>query len=120
MRFLRWLERLGPVHHHQLTKPIRWAEGCALEASVRSLLVMDAAPRSWGPPAAAPAISHEVLEPDRLAGDEALLRDVFGLLVHAHYRTTPSDLVRLLDAPNLALHVPVSYTHLTLPTILLV
>jgi tRNA(Met) cytidine acetyltransferase len=49
-----------------------------------------------------------LLDRDRLARDEQLLHDVFGLLVHAHYRTRPSDLQRILDAPNLAVHASLS------------
>jgi tRNA(Met) cytidine acetyltransferase len=50
------------------------------------------------------AIEAVALDRDALVADETQLREFFGLLVHAHYRTTPGDLHRLLDAPNLRLH----------------
>jgi tRNA(Met) cytidine acetyltransferase len=65
-----------------------------------------ALPTSPAAPIALPArLRAEALDRDALRDDERLLRAVFGLLVHAHHRTTPNDLVRLLDAPNLSVHV---------------
>jgi tRNA(Met) cytidine acetyltransferase len=69
-------------------------------------LLLDAEPSSLA--ARAPEMTAGVralaLDRDTLAKDETRLRALFGLLVHAHYRTTPGDLHRLLDAPNLRLH----------------
>ncbi|MCO6441097.1 MAG: tRNA(Met) cytidine acetyltransferase, partial [Nitrococcus mobilis] len=47
----------------------------------------------------------ERLDRDVLVDDEPTLSELFGLLVLAHYRTTPGDLRQLLDAPGLSVWV---------------
>lgn len=103
LRFLDWLahdprpsERLG------LSEPIRWSAGDPLERFIYQLLALDADIRS--PRVEATAPQPRRLDPDELARDERLLRSVMGLLIHAHHRTTPADLERLLDAPNLVVY----------------
>lgn len=99
LRLLPWL-RQREVRELSLSTPIRWGPDDALERWVDRLLVLDAEPR-----AVPGTLTAERWSQDRLAGDEAGLRQVFGLLVEAHYRTTPRDLQVLLDAPDLHLHV---------------
>ncbi len=104
LRFLPWLARVRVVGRFTLQAPMRWTAGDSLERRIFDALLLDAElpeVASHG----APEITAERVDRDRLARDERDLRALFGLLVHAHYRTTPSDLWRLLDAPNLALHV---------------
>jgi tRNA(Met) cytidine acetyltransferase len=105
LRFLEWLKLQDrPVSYFSLIEPIRWAANDPLESFIYDALLLDAiaapAPRQW----TSSEIAHVVIDRDDLREDEQLLRDYFGLLVHAHYRTTPSDLHRILDAPNLRLH----------------
>lgn len=108
LRFVDWLaDHPGdprPLQRLTLDAPIRWAPDDPLETFVFDALLLDAEPAAADPSDAAP-ITHAQLDRDALVADERLLRDYFGLLVHAHYRTTPSDLQRILDAPNLDLHV---------------
>ena len=102
LRFLPWLRRHTPtLQLETLETPIRWAAGDLLEAWIRQALALDCEPT----PIEAGGLVVRRVEQDELANDEDLLRGVFGLLVSAHYRTTPSDLQRILDAPNLHLHV---------------
>nr|WP_228576712.1 GNAT family N-acetyltransferase [Halomonas sp.] len=98
LRFRQRLDRQAPDWRaFHLEAPVRWAAGDPLERLVGDLLLLDAEP-----PAASCAPLHEIdWRGSVLATDEPALRDIFGLLVQAHYRTTPSDLQRLLDEPEL-------------------
>lgn len=102
LRFGERLNKLAPGWQSiQLERPVRWAADDPLEALLFRALVMDAEPSASGSTAPTEALAVTTLDRDRLATDEALLRQVFGLLTAAHYRTSPLDLRHLLDGPNL-------------------
>jgi tRNA(Met) cytidine acetyltransferase len=100
---LRFADRLPDAVRVAMDAPVRWGPGCPLERFVYDALLLDAEPDT--PPEVVQAPAHARLDRDALAADEGLLRAVFGLLVQAHYRTTPNDLQRMLDAPGVAVHV---------------
>nr|WP_299243636.1 GNAT family N-acetyltransferase [uncultured Halomonas sp.] len=107
LRFRARLDRDTPEwREFHLSQPIRWAEGDPLEILTRELLLLDAEPGD-DERAAQALTDHElrlvVLDRAALAADEAALSELFGLLVQAHYRTTPADLRQLLDAPDVRL-----------------
>ncbi|WP_436906653.1 tRNA(Met) cytidine acetyltransferase TmcA [Halosimplex marinum] len=93
-----------------MTDPIRYAAGDPVEVWAFRALLLDASPavdplvEGVGDGAnegeGAGSLDYRAFDAADLLADEHLLREVFGLLVAAHYRTEPSDLARLLDAPN--------------------
>jgi tRNA(Met) cytidine acetyltransferase len=87
-----------------MTDPIRYAAGDPVETWAFRALLLDARPAvDQLVEDAAPADCEYVeLPAEALLADEHRLREAFGLLVLAHYRTEPDDLARLLDAPNVA------------------
>ncbi|GAA0297310.1 tRNA(Met) cytidine acetyltransferase TmcA [Halarchaeum salinum] len=91
------------VTETRLDEPIRYAAGDPVEVWAFRALLLDARPPV--DPLVADAevanCTYDALSSDALAADENLLRETFGLLVAAHYRTEPDDLARLFDAPNL-------------------
>lgn len=107
LRFAQTLDRMAPGWQSlHMETPVRWAPGDPLEAFVFRSLLLDAEPAVV--PSEPGAKAHwriESLDRDALARDEPLLRQVFALLVGAHYRTTPLDLRHLLDGPNLQVWV---------------
>jgi tRNA(Met) cytidine acetyltransferase len=108
VRFLRYLQRLTPDYRRiELRTPIRWAPDDPLEALVARALLLDARPATDRDLAEAnpETCTHARLDRDELAGDEASLSALFGLLVLAHYQTRPLDLRHLLDGPNIEVHV---------------
>ena len=104
VRFRDRLEEVRTVAAMTLSDPIRYAPADPIEVWLFHALLLGATP----PPAslvegASPTdATYERLDRETLAVDETRLREVFGLLVAAHYRTEPNDLARLLDAPNVA------------------
>ncbi|MCW8887876.1 MAG: GNAT family N-acetyltransferase, partial [Gammaproteobacteria bacterium] len=119
LRFKKILGRLCPDYTEvKLRSPIRWAEGDPVEDQVNHMLLLDAEPElseSQNTTDVEPAISIdriERLDRKQLAQNEPQLRQLFGLLVLAHYRTTPLDLRQLLDGPNLSIYTVTSHSHI--------
>lgn len=108
VRFYRVLDAQTPGWRAlRLEQPIRWGENDPVERFVFRALLLDAAPVSDEQLAALEPDECivERLERDDLAADEATLSQLFGLLVLAHYRTSPLDLRHLLDGPNVSVWV---------------
>lgn len=87
-----------------LRTPIRYAATDPIERWAFRTLLLDARPAvdELVTDARPETTTYERLTATELLDDEHHLRELFGLLVLAHYRTEPDDLVRLLDAPNLS------------------
>lgn len=103
VRFRATMDRLTPNWRAvTLDQPIRWARGDPLEALTGRALLLDAAPADAAVMAGATPRNCDTLSLDRsrLAEDEQTLRELFGLLVLAHYQTRPLDLRHLLDGPG--------------------
>ncbi|TVP56226.1 MAG: tRNA(Met) cytidine acetyltransferase [Halomonadaceae bacterium] len=114
LRFRETLDRVTPQWQQlNLTTPVRWGDHDPLEALVHRLLLLNATmPELGPPPAALPGaasalgqLQFECCDRDRLLGDEASLEQIVGLLVSAHYQTSPDDLRQLLDDPDTGLWV---------------
>ncbi|MBX2884734.1 MAG: GNAT family N-acetyltransferase [Granulosicoccus sp.] len=122
LRFGQLLKRDSIEHEKEtLAMPIRWHPDDPLEQFTNIALLLDAPlpviserttrifqfPKTLEPESRLRHCELTLTTPDleQLADDEDLLRSVYGLLVQAHYRTTPSDLISMLDGHNLETHV---------------
>ncbi|WP_236744536.1 tRNA(Met) cytidine acetyltransferase TmcA domain-containing protein [Marinobacter similis] len=98
IRFRQVLDRETP--HWQamtLSAPIRWSATDALEPLISRLFLLAAESPELAPETLDAAdVIIEPIEPRHL--DDQQLSEAFGLLVDAHYRTTPADLRQWLDA----------------------
>lgn len=98
LRFRAHLERETPEwRRFHLSTPVRFGDNDPLERLTSQALMLDAEPAQEAL-VAQEASEYRHLSREVLAFDEPRLRELFGLLVQAHYRTRPSDLRRLLDA----------------------
>ncbi|GAA0681825.1 GNAT family N-acetyltransferase [Marinobacterium maritimum] len=104
LRFLRQLRSRYPrCCEYRLTTPIRWAAPDPLEQLSNRMLLLDV--DAGEPGGEASELEVVRMGQAALAQDTRLLRHLFGLLVLAHYRTTPGDLRILLDSPNMRIYM---------------
>lgn len=106
-RFKATLDQLRPQWRRQyLDAPIRWQADDPLEAFLNHAFLLDTEIPALDDDGAPPLV--EELDKTELASDEPRLRQVFALLVQAHYQTTPQDLQQLLDGSSRVLAATVN------------
>ena len=87
------------LRHVELFTPLRWRADDKLEAFIDDLLLCDCEDRLPQPPYdSVLAEQIQISHCERIPHDQ--IESVYGLLTLAHYRTSPLDLRRLLDAPQ--------------------
>lgn len=91
----------------ELHKPVRWNEDDPVEAMVFEALLLNAEPVDGSiiKKATKENCIFEKLNRAALSSNERDLSELFGLLVLAHYRTRPSDLLTLLETEKIEIYV---------------
>ena len=94
---LKFCARFPHLHRFELQQPIRWAQGCPLEKIVSEALIFDDENFTHTPQG---NIVISAFEQTLWRSEPETPLKVYQLLSGAHYRTSPLDLRRMMDAPG--------------------
>lgn len=94
---LKFCARFPKLQRYELRQPVRWAQGCPLEKWVSDALVFDDDRFAATPQG---SITIAPFEQDAWQTRPEMPLAVYRLLSGAHYRTSPLDLRRMMDAPG--------------------
>lgn len=94
---LKFCARFPHLHRFELQQPIRWAQGCPLEKMVSEALVFDDENFTHTPQG---NIVISAFGQTLWRSEPETPLKVYQLLSGAHYRTSPLDLRRMMDAPG--------------------
>jgi len=124
LKFLQHLQRIRPEFRRlHIKQPIRWATEDPLEQFVFSSCLLNAElstiTNKKDFDIAKQNFHFQHINRTTLARNEALLRQVFSILVTAHYQTSPSDLALMLDNPNVAIVALKQHEHIVAVALLI-
>lgn len=94
---LKFCASVPHLHHYRLSAPVRWAVGCPLERIIDEIMLFDdtlPALSTASEYTRCPSVNN------LWASHPALAEQTYRLLSGAHYRTSPLDLRRMMDAPG--------------------
>jgi tRNA(Met) cytidine acetyltransferase len=94
---LKFCARFPQLTAFTLNQPVRWASGCPLEAFVSDVLLFDDRLPALAEPG---AVRIQRVEQGAWEQEPERLTAMYRLLSAAHYRTSPLDLRRMMDAPG--------------------
>jgi tRNA(Met) cytidine acetyltransferase len=89
----------------EMKTPIRWRQGDPLENWLFDSFLLSAKPETIAADLQLQSCSLQEICQGELRADENKLHDLVGLLVLAHYQTTPNDYRQLLDSPGLRIFI---------------
>ena len=95
---LKFCASLPSYHAFKLNTPIRWAENDPLEQLIDQIMLFDEPSLDTLP---AGPLAFSAIDNIDWPRDARQLADIYRLLSAAHYRTSPLDWRRLLDAPGM-------------------
>ncbi|WP_435236202.1 tRNA(Met) cytidine acetyltransferase TmcA [Psychromonas sp. PT13] len=104
LRFQQHLKMICPQYRqYHLHQPIRWADNDPVEAFTLNTLCLTESPFDSPDYQADLDIQFEQINVQQLLTSPTLLKEIFSLLVLAHYQTKPSDLTSLLNDKSLTI-----------------
>lgn len=107
LRFAKVLDKKSPKWQQwTLTHPIRWSDNDPVEQWINQAFLLDLEVQLLDSLSNL-SVNESGIRPvtqDELLAKPDLLKQIYGLLIQAHYRTTPGDLRDLLDG-NLSLWI---------------
>ncbi len=110
IKFFPLLEKLFPQYREEkLTTPCRWQTNDLIENCCNKAFLLGKSTKIFNikneNSKKSSNIYFEFVDKEHLRKNEALLTDIFSLLIEAHYQTRPSDLERMLSDKNLQVYI---------------
>jgi len=98
-------ERFPQWRRATLVHPMRWPKNDPLEIATNSAFLLNSSSEKILSPENTKDLTFQPVTKSTLLNDEELLKQIYSLLVNAHYQTRPSDLDRMLSDSALRVFV---------------